>query len=45
MKHLEVANSYDGYEDYEDAVAYDYTDDIDEDDYEKELDLPKWLRV
>lgn len=45
MKHLEVPNSYEGYDDYLNAVTFDYRGDLDEDDYEEELDMPKWLRV
>jgi hypothetical protein len=45
MKHLEALNSYDGYDDYLNAVTFDYRDDLDEDDYEEELDVPEYERV
>ena len=45
MIHLEQHHSYEGYDDYLDAVTYDYRGDLDEDDYDEELNVPKWLRV
>jgi len=38
---------YDGYDDYQDAVTYDYTDDLDESDegYDQELEVSKYMRV
>ena len=45
MKHLEVPNSYDGYDDYLNAVTFDYRGDLDEDDYDPELDVPEYERV
>ena len=45
MKHLEVPNSYDGYDDYLNAVTFDYKGDLDEDDYDPELDVPEHLKI
>ena len=45
MKHLEPPNSYDGYDDYLNAVTFDYRGGLDEDDYEEELDVPEYERV
>ncbi len=38
---------YDGYDDYQDVVTFDYTDDLYESDkdYDQEVEVPKYLRV
>ena len=45
MKSLEPYNSYDGYDDYLNAVTFNYRDDLDEDDYDQELDVPGHEKV
>ena len=44
---LEPATGYDGYIDYQDAVTYDYTDDLFESDrdYDQELETEDWQRI
>ena len=38
---------YDGYDDFLNAVTFDYTGDLYEDDkdYDREVEIPKWMRV
>ncbi len=38
---------YDGYDDYFNAVTFDYTDDLYESDkdYDQEIEVPKYMRV
>jgi hypothetical protein len=42
---LESSTGYDGYDDYLNAVTFDYRGDLDEDDYDPELDVPEYERV
>lgn len=40
-------NGYDGYDDYAQAITYDYIDDLYECDteYDQELDVPTYIRI
>jgi hypothetical protein len=45
MKNFKFHNGYDGYDDYLDAVTFDYTDDHETEDYDQELEVPDYMRI
>jgi hypothetical protein len=42
---IESSTGYDGYDDYQNAVTFNYTDDEEIDDYDQELEVPDYERV